>query len=78
VDNAIATLLEYVKVCEKTTTPTGVLVAATSDTVYIGQYPSNRSVGNLDAINRSDVLATINGTGRAEVYGFVCPTAAGA
>ncbi len=75
--NAIATPLDYVKVCAKTTHPTGILVAATSDTVYIGQYQPGRSMGELDAISRSDVLATVNGSDKAGVYGFACPGTAG-
>jgi hypothetical protein len=77
--NAIATPLDYVKVCEKSTSSTGVLIASTSDTVYIGQYTATSpSLGNLDAFSRSDVLTTVNGTDRDRVYHFVCPTASSA
>lgn len=75
--NAIMTPLDYVTVCAKSMTQTGVLVATTSDAVYIGSYPSQArdAPGNLDGFSKGDVLVMVDGTDKNKVYGFVCPKA---
>jgi hypothetical protein len=75
--NAVATPLDYVKVCAKTTTARGVLVASTSDTIYMGEYPGTSSnQGDLDTFSKSDVMATVDGHDMDAVYNkFVCPKA---
>jgi hypothetical protein len=74
--NAVATPLNYVIVCGKTASHKGLLVASTSDMIYVADYPDRddqTKPGYLDAFSKSDVLATVNGTKRDRVYEFACP-----